>query len=60
MTKYAEEQFYAIQYFDSQEIEIMPKILCFELINIKDETSKNYFRIYESARCAEAALHPSN
>lgn len=60
MTKDAREHFFAIQYFDYKQIHIMPKILCFELINTKDECSKYYFRIYESSQIAEGELHANN
>ncbi len=61
MTKDAKNHFYAIQYFNSEDIETMPKVLWFEIIDItKDETSKYYFRIYETAKVAESSLDSSN
>lgn len=60
MTKDARVHFYAIHYFDYTQIHVMPKILCFELINTKDESSKSFFRIYETSQKAESELHSDN
>lgn len=60
MTKDAKQQFYAIQYIDKKEIDIMPKVVNFEILNIQDETSKEYFRIYETAQGFDGDFNPSN
>jgi len=60
MTKNAKDHLCAIHYFDHREITILPKIICFELINTKDETNKNYFRVYETAVWAQTGLHSNN
>ena len=61
MTKDAKHHFHAIQYINVYEIEIMPKILCFEIIDIiKDETCKQYFRIYETAKISDSYLESTN
>lgn len=60
MSKDGREHFYGIQYFDVKQMKITPKLICFELINTKDETSKYYFRVYESAVKAETGLNSEN
>ena len=61
MTKDAQYHFYAIQYFNSENISSMPKILWFEMLDtVKDESGKDYFRIYETVKYAEAPLNSSN
>jgi hypothetical protein len=60
MTKDAKQHFFGVQYIDSKEIDIMPKVLTFEMINARDETSKEYFRVYESSQSSDTPLHPTN